>query len=201
MDPQRENLSPAKSFHCPECGAVNPIGKSQCYLCERKFDAGGLSITPLRTATKASDFATALPSARGTSTYSLSSLFLIVTLAAVCFGLIAQAPGLAIPLIVLITPALLSTFVKSRKKRAAGSEFTTADKIQAFVMSFGAVLLTIFAGVAAFFTACFVSCGAMMGSNSAQNSGQFLVICIILSAAFGIFIMVVTAVQFWRMMK
>jgi hypothetical protein len=196
MDPQSENSTDAKTFRCPDCGAVNLIGKSQCYLCDRKFDAGETSfLTPQTAANR--DFSTAQPSARGMSTYSLSSLFLIVTLAAICFGFIAQAPGLAIPIIVLITPALLSTFVKSRKKRAAGGDFTTADKVQAFFMSVGAVLLTIFAGAAAFFAACFVSCATMMNSNS----DRFLIVSLIVSAAFGIFIMVVTAIQFWKLNK
>src|SRR4051812_25089350 len=109
MDPQRENLSHANTFPCPECGAVNPVGVSQCFLCGRKPDRRGAAIELPATFT-ASDIVTAQPSARGMSTYSLSSLFLIVTLAAVCFGFIARAPGLAIPIVLLITPALLSTF-------------------------------------------------------------------------------------------
>jgi hypothetical protein len=200
MDPQRDNLNHAKTFRCADCGAVNPVGVSQCFLCGRKFDGGGMSIAPPGGGTNAGDLSTARPSAQGISTYSLSSLFLIVTLAAVCFGLISQAPGLAIPLIVLITPAILNTFIKSRKQQRAGSEFTTGDKIRVFASSVGVVLSVIVAGAVAFLAACFVSCTAMLGTNS-KSMDQSLVICLVIGSLFGVIIMIVIARQLWKQIK
>src|SRR5262245_49519022 len=121
MDLQPDNLDHAKTLRCPDCLAVNPVGAPKCFLCGRSL--GDLYVLPLKLGTAANDFSTAERATRGMGTYSLSSLFLIVTLTAVCCGLIARMPGLAIPLVVLITPALINTFVKSRKKRASGAEF------------------------------------------------------------------------------
>ena len=79
---------------------------------------------------------------------------LLVTLAAVLCGLTAAAPGLGIPLAVLVTPALIRTFAVSNVSRAQGIEPSAEAKLASFVASIGLMLLIVVAGFAVFFVGC-----------------------------------------------
>jgi hypothetical protein len=94
--------------------------------------------------------------AGGPLTYSLSTLFLIVTLAGVCFGLIAAAPVLGIPVTVLIVPALIRTFTTARRQQARGERPTAEEKIGSFFASMGLILAIVMGAAIAFFAACSV---------------------------------------------
>ena len=141
---------------CPECGAINSVGSGQCWLCHRPL--GGTNA-----ATAKVDSAVAKPIgpprplislSRGPATFSLATLMLLITLAAVFCGLTAAAPGLGIPLAVLITPALIRTFAASNVSRSQGIEPTAEAKIATFFASIGLMFLIMIAGFAVFFIGC-----------------------------------------------
>jgi tellurite resistance protein TehA-like permease len=92
--------------------------------------------------------------AGGPLTYSLSTLFLIVTLACVCCGLIAAAPGLGIPVAVLVAPALFRTLAETRQQQRLGEKPTAEDKIGSFFVSLTVMFGVLVAAGVAFFTAC-----------------------------------------------
>jgi hypothetical protein len=52
--------------------------------------------------------------------------FLLMTLASVCFGLLAVAPGLGIPVCVLLVPVLIRTTMVVRRREAAGAAVSRA---------------------------------------------------------------------------
>lgn len=150
---------------CCECGAANYAGATKCYLCGREFTEAERAALP-RGRTVGQPQPTEIPSAlvspidqaartsptaRGPLTYSLSTLFLIVTLAGVCFGLIAAAPALGIPVTLLVTPALIRTFVILRRDEQSP---TTEDKVYGFVGSLGIAFMVMLAAGIAFFAAC-----------------------------------------------
>ena len=84
--------TPLGPVTCPQCGAVNSAGGQPCWLCRRLLDridtnagttssSGGSPTVPVRR----------VVTSRGPATYSLSTLMLLVTLAAVLCGLTAAA--------------------------------------------------------------------------------------------------------------
>ncbi len=152
---------------CPDCGAANALSARQCWLCHRPLG----SAAPLASASRISSenaptqknaaiaMWTASPykrdkAGRGPATFSLATLMLLVTLAAVLCGLTAVAPGLGIPLAVLVTPALVRTFAATNVHRAQGTEPTTEAKIGMFLASIGLMVLIMIAGFAVFFVGC-----------------------------------------------
>lgn len=150
------------SVQCLECGAVNFTTAKKCYLC-------GKELTPPRPG--------ALPPplpqpTRGPWTYSLSTLFLIVTLAGVCFGLIAAAPGLGILISVLVAPALVRTFAISRVHRAKGEKLSTEQKIGGFLMSLAIMIAIVVAAAAAIVAAVAAICFSLQNSRSMSGDAQ-----------------------------
>jgi multisubunit Na+/H+ antiporter MnhB subunit len=168
-DAADSSILPQKNPYCSECGAANFFGATKCHLCGREFTKaeraalpppGPLAWSrpprqPPESLRKSSDQpATIQSTTRGQNTYSLSTLFLIITVVCVFCGLIASAPGLGVPLAVLITPALIRTLVVTRIQRSQGMQATVESKISAFFSSLGVVILVLFAAAAAFFAAC-----------------------------------------------
>jgi hypothetical protein len=145
------DASQGGNYHfCLDCGAPNFPGSAKCFLC-------GHDLTAIRQGVKPPP----LPPMRGPMTYSLSTLFLIVTLAGVCFGLIAAAPVLGIPLAVLMVPALLRTFEISSERKARGEEPGVEKLIGSFLSTFVSIVLLIVAAGAALCAAFFALCISM----------------------------------------
>jgi hypothetical protein len=109
---------------------------------------------------------------RGPATYTLSTLFLYVTLACVFCGLIAAAPGLGIPLAVLVTPALVRTMFASRLRETQGLPVTAEHKIEAFALSFGLMILVTIAAGVAFFAACSAVCVSVEGAQGMSDNAR-----------------------------
>ena len=95
--------------------------------------------------------------------FSLESLMLVVTLVAVCLGMIMALPGLGILISIVAAPALVRTLITGYQEKAAGGHLTLAEKVMAFVASTGVTLAVLLTGFAAFGAACFGSCLVMVG--------------------------------------
>src|SRR5262245_25464974 len=143
---------------CPECGAELAAGHARCWLCERKLndaDSGNPYVSP-QPAGENIDFQ-----------FSLASLFLIMTLAAVGIGAFLVAPGIGVLFAVLSVPALVRTIVAAKQRRRAGAPLTTGEKTGVFVMSFFIMVAIGIAASVAFGVAC--AGGALLGLGISGN--------------------------------
>jgi hypothetical protein len=197
---------------CRECGAANYAGATKCYLCGREFTETERAVLPPVRSLGRTPLARQLPpqlpgttdqraspsplAARGPLTYSLSTLFLIVTLACVCFGLIAAAPGLGIPVTVLVIPAMIRTLAETRQQQRLGERPRTEDKIGSFFVSLAVMFAVIVAAGVAFFTAC-SAIGFGLGTLTRFDSPAFGVV-VLLALGSGLFAAVFVTVLILR---
>src|SRR5262245_31022907 len=132
-------MSSPASPRCPECGAPLSGPQARCWLCHGKPSD----------ASAENPYAPPRPLA-GENTavqFSLASLFLLITLVAVCLGVFMIAPGLGILLVLVATPALIRTTVAVSYQKQAGAPLAPLDKVWVFFVSF---FIMIAVGVAAF---------------------------------------------------
>jgi len=131
---------------CPECGAHVQPTASQCWLCGSRLE----KIVP----------AVLVPTAPERSPYSFSlmTLFIVVTLVALTAGLAVIAPGLAVLLVVIAVPALIGASIRTHRMQAAGRQVTWSDRIVGAItgtaVTLGALYFIVLAGVAALFLIC-----------------------------------------------
>ncbi|HUY34979.1 MAG TPA: hypothetical protein VMV69_19685 [Pirellulales bacterium] len=100
---------------CPECGADYPSIGQRCWLCGAAPPDG--AALPDRAAPTAGNAPENSIASSTRHTFSLISLFLVMTLVAVCLGVFAAAPGLGIVLAIVATPALVRTMIVSSRRR------------------------------------------------------------------------------------
>jgi hypothetical protein len=146
---QSDSATTSQPIVCPDCGTT--YTGHRCPLCFRPTsttDAAAPALPP------------PLPHDRGGQTFGLSTLFLFITLVAVCLGVGMAVPGLGILLALLSVPAFVRASISSARQRAFGRRLGVEDKIVEFLGSLGLVLLILVAGFAAFSAACFISCVA-----------------------------------------
>jgi hypothetical protein len=132
-------VSTAKNA-CPRCRAENAPQAPRCWLCGIALPASVGRPPAL------SDRAPALiedveivPEAR--ATFSLTTLFLLTTLIAVCFGLFAIAPGLGILLAIAAVPAFLRTTLVAYRRGQLGRDISPARKIALFAGSLATTVI------------------------------------------------------------
>src|SRR5262245_58847993 len=103
--------APSPAARCPECGAELAAGQTQCWLC-RGTPGGEAKSEPARLPRSAA-------AENASAQFSLSSLMLVMTLIAVCLGLLKVSPGYGILLIIVATPALVRTMVATTRRKQA----------------------------------------------------------------------------------
>lgn len=90
--------------------------------------------------------------------FSLATLFLLITLAAVCLALMAREPGLGIGLAILSLPAFVRTAMLVGRRRELGRPTSPVLKITSYVGSLLTVVLVstvvLIASVGTFCTVC-----------------------------------------------
>lgn len=136
---------------CPDCGAaVKPLDAT-CWLCRRSLVVEAEVVgSPARPRANPAQF-------------SLETLMLVITLIAVCLGMIMALPGVGILVAIVAAPALVRTLVAGYQDRAAGTPMTLSEKLLTFAASTGVALAVLAAGSTAFAAACFGSCMVAMG--------------------------------------
>ena len=182
---------------CGDCGAENPPGRPICWLCYQR-------VSPPPPAFDAQSRATALgqvPPLEGQTgravelrpTFKLSSLMLLVTLLAVCFGAFRIAPGLAIALLIIVTPAMVRTFVSGARRKQRGEQLSIGDKVLSFAGSLSIMLLIAVAAGISFFATCWIACFgvAAIGSEggSAIAAGLIVGALVALALSIGLFVL------------
>lgn len=154
----------AEAARCPECGATLQSGDSTCWLCRRT--------------TRPDDSSPASPFAeerKFAGQFSLASVFLIITLIAVCLGSLRLAPGLGVLLIIVATPALVRTCVVGIREKRAGRTLSIGEKVVAFLASSAIIVLVGVAGFIAFQIACWGSCAMIAGIQQKEGENALLV--------------------------
>jgi hypothetical protein len=176
-----ETSQPAE-IACPSCGAINAPWDAQCWLC--KF--------PLAGGRAASDSVILAEAVDVQPQFGLSTMLLIVTVLCICLGLVAIAPGLIVPLVIIVVPALIRTAVATR---VSGGPTSVGDKVATFSASLGIIVLIWLAGLVAFGTACtlLVVSGAALNFD---NNIVSLLLVLGIGAALGAF-----ALMIWLLYK
>lgn len=146
-----DDAKPAAARNCPYCNAELTSAEDSCWLCHRDL-ATGATIDP-------PSLPAVVPPPELAGGYSLASLMLFVTLAAVVMGVITIAPGLGVPLAVVAFVVWVRTATTVEELRKRGKAKTAGEKTLMFLASFGMAVATLFliavAGCAALCSACF----------------------------------------------
>lgn len=134
-------------YQCAECGWKSSRNVGVCPICH-----GSLELV-----------AAATPqSTNSSNTFSLTSLFLVLTLICVGVGAIVSQPGIGIPFVFISALALARTRADLSKSASGRGSRTAGDRIASFAGSFAIVFLISIAGVIAFQIACWASCFGLM---------------------------------------
>lgn len=180
-------VSSSSNSVCRECGATNPSGAKDCWLCKAKLE--GSSEKPIQ-ATLAPE-PPPIP-ANVNRTYSLSTLFLIMTVAAVCFGVIGAAPGLGIFLTLFMLPPLVRTAMVVRRKEEMGEHVSTGKKIALGASSFlVCIIFATIVTVASVGTFCAVCLGVVSSANNQSMASAEVAIPVAGLAAVGATVLVI----------
>src|SRR5439155_3849325 len=138
--PPPASWSGSDELSCPYCGARRITSAAvKCWMCQEKLPAHEGPLPkgkPLSLPTES----------------NVPLMILGVVILVVAGVLMIEAPGVAIVLALLATPALIRAGVKTHKQeRALGQSLTGGEKWGIFFSSLGAVILMGVAAFAAFF--------------------------------------------------
>ncbi|MGI8981062.1 MAG: hypothetical protein ACR2FY_17690 [Pirellulaceae bacterium] len=107
--------------------------------------------------------------------FSLATVFLIITLIAVCLGTLRLAPGVGVLLMIVAAPALIRTCIVGVKEKRGGHSLSIGEKLIAFLASSAIVVLVGVAGLIAFQIACWGSCAAVAGIQQKEGENAMLI--------------------------
>jgi hypothetical protein len=93
--------------------------------------------------------------ARAAYQFGISTIMLVITIAAVVLGVFRMSAGVGLALVFLFTPALVRTCIIAVRRKARGRPMSVAAKIGAFAASLGIVIVVVAASIGAFFAVCF----------------------------------------------
>lgn len=124
-----------------------PAGQTSCWLCGARLESDSANTERQQPAMPRQQ--------RGAWTFSLMSLFAVMTATAVLLGLAAFSPGLAVVLTALSIPAWIRAFTYSRRWRQAGQPLTSGEQFVSFMGSLAVVATLALAVIVAFFSICF----------------------------------------------
>ena len=159
---------------CPECGAAQVSGAEKCWLCavkltqprmaEKDWTKLRLELPPEVPRIRPSGILLQSPAPQPPAnlgrTFSLSTLFLWITLAAVVMGVIRLAPGLGIALAVVSLPSAFLTMESVRQNLRRGKSATVSEKVLLF-LAWSSVAMAL---LLSFFGALFTVCGLAFSS-------------------------------------
>jgi hypothetical protein len=178
---------------CPECDAVPLAGATKCWLCRA-------SLPPESRVAGKTHLDDTDP---GPIQFSIETLLLVTTLAAVCLEALVSLPGLGVVALFIAVPALVRTCLTGVAGNHVGQRLTASDKVMAFFASAGITCAAFVAAFIAFFSVCTASflTGMAVGPiNEIVPGGEtiamvFMVTAVVLCCAAGVAAFVGT---FWR---
>jgi hypothetical protein len=158
-----------REIGCPHCGATNVRWDPTCWLCKQPLPTGASAVE-----------APILAEVVGMQPqFGLSTLLLVVTVACLCLGLVSIAPGLIVPLVAIVLPAIVRSVVSARN---AAGPVSVGDKLATFAASLGLIVLIWIAGLVALGTACTL----IVIGGAANNFDNSIVGMIIVATIFAV---------------
>ncbi len=157
---------------CPDCGAQVQPTATACWLCQKPLASQAEIVEAEIVEPTPPPIIPAWEQARRQASplqFSLESLMLVITLVAVCLGMIVAMPGVGVLVAIVAAPALVRTLIAGFQQRAAGTQMTLSEKALTFLASTGITMAVLAAGGTAFASACFASCLVALGVSSATN--------------------------------
>jgi hypothetical protein len=154
---------PAIEVICKQCGGRNPTDAAKCWLCGTPL---GSDASPVVLEVVPESLPQSLPPGAqpGPTQFSLTTLIVAVTLCAMFFGLLREAPGAAFGIIIWVLPALALTHRNMNRRRARGETITTTQRVVGFFVSVFMVwaisTVTLIAIAAALVAVCLAMLGA-----------------------------------------
>jgi hypothetical protein len=179
-------------YSCPDCRADVPASAVLCWRCRRVFPKGPRAEGAIVVAEGVNE---SLEN-RTKFQFTLASILLILTFAAVLMSIIVTVPGLGILLAILSVPALARTAYVSMYRGSRGRPLTIGEKAGIFIAWISLGLVVLVATGVAFF----VSCLAIFASGSSAGYGPgpaAVIIGVIVALLTAIFLLV----YFWRKIK
>jgi hypothetical protein len=172
---EREPAELEKGVPCPACGAIH-LGKSAvCWLCQE----------PLLTKDgqpRAPAVAGGERRERGSPwTFSLSSLFLLMTLISICMAVLVLSPPLGILLVVVATPAAARTILDGLRRKSRGAPFNLESKAWKFMESMAVVAVVGISSLITFVAICFP-----LGLGGVLSMSDQGIVCVIMGFAGGL---------------
>lgn len=144
-------------YACPECNARIKPTDDKCWLCGRELVVMAEVVESFSESPFAASWSPRADAKPVPFQFSLESLLMVITLAAVCLGAFVATPGLGVLALIVAAPALLRTVYEGQQARRRGKQFTLSEKLLSFAASTGIALAALSAAMAAFFTACTAS--------------------------------------------
>jgi hypothetical protein len=159
---------------CPECGARVKPADATCWLCGRELAVRAEVVEDFSESPFAASWSPRVGVQPKPFQFSIESLLLVITLAAVCLGAFVATPGLGVLALIVAAPALLRTVYEGHQARQRGKSLTLSEKLLSFAASAGIALAALSAAAGAFFAACTASILAVCFASAAapnQNLG------------------------------
>lgn len=168
-EPQAQSDQPT-ARSCPECGARLKAADAKCWLCGRPIKDDAVVIAEV-IGGAAPEWVQAHQPPLKPWQFSLESMLLVITLVAVCLGMIVAMPGIGVLAAIVAGPALIRTLMVGYQERRAGHKQSIGEKVLAFLASTGVAIAVLLAGASAFGAACFASCLVVLGLESTRPGG------------------------------
>ena len=150
---------------CSKCGASQPRQLDRCWLCGVAFDGAPV---------------TGVVAHEQPASYSLSTLLLIMTLACICFALLAVAPGLGVFVGILLVPVFIRTSLVLKKREAKGIATSRAEKWSLALGSFAvATVMAILVLSTSFAAFCFSCLAGYSAAGNGNDSGPIIIACLV----------------------
>ena len=132
---------PPRDLTCWDCGASNPLGSSECWLCQRRDWRGGPDPHPRQTIP---------PTPRG-PLFPTAGGMVSIALIAVFAWIFRAAPGVAIALVVWVLPPWAITAVQADRRRRRAEPMCGLERavwIVVLTILLPIALFVVFAGIA-----------------------------------------------------
>ena len=145
---------------CPHCSAKQLGPSENCWLCSKSLSDENAGLPPV----------VAVPASEPAGlSFSLATLFLMMTLASVCMGLLVAVPGLGVLACIVMVPVFIRTVRVVRHREVVGFDVSPAQKATLFLTSFAVTsVLVIVVCVSAFCSFCGV-CLTLISVASPQD--------------------------------
>lgn len=176
MQATDSNTTDEEPLICPHCDAKQLGPATNCWLCHQPLSAA------------ANSPAMPPPVAIGEPpperfSFSLATMFLLMTLAAVSMGLLVAVPGLGILACLVMVPVVIRTIKVVRHRESVGHDVAPAQKVVLFLTSFAAAsVISVVACIAAFCSFCGVCASVIAMSGSGGEAAPIAAIMIPVAA-------------------